>query len=405
MPSFSYRALSQTGTIVSGSMSAPSSAEVIRQIEYLGLVPIDAVGEPERASVSQLSFAFLNKPRADDITLFTRDLALLLKAGAQLDTALELLASDTDLGRLGPIIAKVRASVIGGESLTEAISHHPSAFPQIYVALVRVGEVTGTLDNVLQVLAGERERAATVRRRIAEATRYPVFLLFGAGCVLTFFLLFVLPQFASFLRDSHAEIDPIVTFFFGLSDFVRDHGDMVLTFLTLALAATWLLARRPDVQRASWNTLARLPLVRSLLMFHTTGLFCRNLGLLLGSGLTMSATLRILIEMMNRPGQQSSWVSIADRVRHGSKLSDALADAEALPSMAVRMLRLGEETGQLAILSNHVADFYEAKLQRSIDRIVGIAGPAAIIGISAVVGGLIVSVMTSLLSVSQIVAS
>jgi general secretion pathway protein F len=402
MPSFSYRALSQTGTIVSGSMSAPSSAEVIRQIEYLGLVPIDAVGEPERASVSQLSFAFLNKPRADDITLFTRDLALLLKAGAQLDTALELLASDTDLGRLGPIIAKVRASVIGGESLTEAISHHPSAFPQIYVALVRVGEVTGTLDNVLQVLASP---PATVRRRIAEATRYPVFLLFGAGCVLTFFLLFVLPQFASFLRDSHAEIDPIVTFFFGLSDFVRDHGDMVLTFLTLALAATWLLARRPDVQRASWNTLARLPLVRSLLMFHTTGLFCRNLGLLLGSGLTMSATQRILIEMMNRPGQQSSWVSIADRVRHGSKLSDALADAEALPSMAVRMLRLGEETGQLAILSNHVADFYEAKLQRSIDRIVGIAGPAAIIGISAVVGGLIVSVMTSLLSVSQIVAS
>ena len=337
--------------------------------------------------------------------MFTRDLALLLKAGAQLDTALELLASDSDLGRLSPIIAKVRASLIGGESLAEAISHHPSAFPQMYVALVRVGEVTGTLDNVLQVLAGERERAATVRQKIAEATRYPGFLLFGAGCVLTFFLLFVLPQFASFLRDSHAQIDPIVVFFFGLSDFVRAHGEMVLAFLALALAATWLLVRRPDVQRASWNALARLPLVRSLLMFHTTGLFCRNLGLLLSSGLTMSATLRILIEMMNRRGQQASWVSVADRVRHGGKLSDALADTDALPSMAVRMLRLGEETGQLALLSNHVAEFYEAKLQRSIDRIVGIAGPAAIIGISTIVGGLIVSVMTSLLSVSQIVAS
>jgi general secretion pathway protein F len=405
MPNFRYRALSQAGAFVSGSMSAPSTAEVIRQIEYLGLVPIDAVGEAEQALTWRLSFSFLNRPRAEDITMFTRDLALLLKAGAQLDTALELLASDTDLGRLRPIIAKVRASLIGGESLTEAISHHPSAFPQMYVALVRVGEVTGTLDNVLQVLAGERERAATVRQKIAEATRYPGFLLFGAGCVLTFFLLFVLPQFASFLRDSHAEIDPIVIFFLGLSDFVRTHGDMVLVFLALALAATWLLARRPDVQRASWDALARLPLVRSLLMFHTTGLFCRNLGLLLSSGLTMSATLRILIEMMNRRGQHASWVRVADRVRHGGKLSDALADAEALPSMAVRMLRLGEETGQLALLSNHVADFYEAKLQRSIDRIVGIAGPAAIIGISTIVGGLIVSVMTSLLSVTQIVAS
>jgi general secretion pathway protein F len=94
---------------------------------------------------------------------------------------------------------------------------------------------------------------------------------------------------------------------------------------------------------------------------------------------------------------------VAERVRHGGKLSDALGDTEALPPMAVRMLRLGEETGQLAALSSRIADFYEEKLQRSLDRIVGIAGPAAIIGISIVVGGLIVSVMTSLLSVSQVV--
>jgi general secretion pathway protein F len=134
-------------------------------------------------------------------------------------------------------------------------------------------------------------------------------------------------------------------------------------------------------------------------------LFCRNLGLVLASGLTISATLRILVEIMSRRGEPEVWIRVADRVRHGGKLSDALADAQALPSMAVRMLRLGEETGQLATLSSRVAEFYEAKLQRSIDRIVGIAGPAAIIGISLVVGGLIVSVMTSLLSVSQIVAS
>jgi general secretion pathway protein F len=405
VPSFRYRALTQAGEIVSGSMSAPSSAEVVRQVEYLGLVPIDAIDEVGPAETSQFSFAFISKPRAEDVTTFTRDLALLLKSGAGLDIALELLASDIDIGRLGPIVGKVRASILGGESLTEAISHHPAAFPAIYVALVRVGEASGTLDHVLEVLAGERERTAVVRQKIAEATRYPAFLLFAAGCVLMFFLLFVLPQFASFFSDSHAKLDPIVVFLLGLSDLVRAHGDVILAFLAVAVPAAWLLARRADVQRASWNAMVRLPLVRSLLMFHTTGLFCRNLGLLLGSGLTMSATLRILIEMMNRRGEPDSWIRVADRVRHGGKLSDALADAEALPTMAVRMLRLGEETGQLATLSNRVAEFYEAKLQRSIDRIVGIAGPAAIIGISAIVGGLIVSIMTSLLSVSQIVAS
>ena len=102
-------------------------------------------------------------------------------------------------------------------------------------------------------------------------------------------------------------------------------------------------------------------------------------------------------------GNVELWTAAADRVRHGGKLSDALAVASSLPPMAVRMLRLGEETGQLPVLAGRVAEFYEAKLQRSLDRIVGIIGPLAIVGISAVVGGLIVSVMTALLSVTQLV--
>jgi general secretion pathway protein F len=139
------------------------------------------------------------------------------------------------------------------------------------------------------------------------------------------------------------------------------------------------------------------------MMFYRTSLFCRNLGLLLGSGVNLTTTLRILVDMMSSTGPSAVWTDAADRVRHGAKLSDALSDTKALPAMAVRMLRLGDETGQLSMLAGRVAEFYEAKLQRTLDRVVGIAGPAAIIVISIVVGGLIVSVMTALLSVSQIV--
>jgi general secretion pathway protein F len=107
--------------------------------------------------------------------------------------------------------------------------------------------------------------------------------------------------------------------------------------------------------------------------------------------------------MMSTTGPSAVWTDAADRVRHGAKLSDALSDTQALPAMAVRMLRLGDETGQLPMLASRVAEFYEAKLQRTLDRVVGIAGPAAIVVISIVVGGLIVSVMTALMSVSQII--
>ena len=244
MPSFRYRALTQAGEVVGGSIAAPTAAEVIRQVEYLGLVPIDAVNERAGATTSRFTLDFLTKPSAEDITIFTRDLALLLKSGARIDTALDLLATEMDIGRLRPIVGKVRADIIGGESFAEALSHHPAVFPDVYVALARVGEASGTLDHILEVLAGERQRVETVRRKLAEATRYPAFVLLAACSVLTFFLLFVLPNFASVLRDFNAKLDPIVAFFLGLSDLVRQQGDLIAAGSAIALMLGWLLSRR-----------------------------------------------------------------------------------------------------------------------------------------------------------------
>jgi general secretion pathway protein F len=146
-----------------------------------------------------------------------------------------------------------------------------------------------------------------------------------------------------------------------------------------------------------------LPLVRTLLAFHRTALFCRNLEVLLAAAVPLTRSLRILADMMATMGDAAVWARVVERVRHGGKLSEALAETAMLPAMAVRMLRLGDETGGLPVLAGRVADFYETKLQRSLDRVVGLIGPLAIITISIVVGGLIVSVMTSLLSVSQMV--
>lgn len=401
MPSFRYRALTQSGEIVSGSISAPTATEVAHRIEYLGLVPIETITE-DRSGGARFSLS-LSRPRAEDVTVFTRDLALLLKAGARINDALELLAQDVDVGRLRPTVAKVRAAVLSGESFAEAVSAYPTLFPPMYVALVRVGEASGTLDFILEVLGAERLRAEALRRRLADALRYPAFVLFAAFAVLTFFLMFVLPQFASVLRDFNAKLDPTVRALLGLSDFARGHTDAIALVLALAIATGWLLLRQARVRAKIMRVVARLPLIRPVLGFHRTALFCRNLGVLLGSGVALTTTLRILSDMMTTTGDSTDWAKTVERVRHGGKLSDALADTAALPSMAVRMLRLGEETGQLPMLAGRVAEFFEAKLQRSLDRVVGIAGPLAIISISIVVGGLIVSVMTALLSVSQIV--
>lgn len=402
MPNFQYRALTQKGEVVSGSLSAATASEVARRIEYLGLVPIEAVAG-QGTTISRMTVAFFSRPRGEDVTVFTRDLALLLRAGARLYDALDLLANDMDVGRLRPIVGQIKAAVVAGASFAEAISRHPELFSSMYVALVRVGEASGTLDHILELLANERVRAGALRRKLLDALQYPAFVLVAACGVLMFFLLFVLPQFSAVLRDFNAKLDPVVGAFLGLSDALHAHTTEIGASFALVLIVLWLVLRRASVRASLAGQLSRLPFVRTIFNFYRSGLFCRNLGILLGSGVNLTATLRILVNIMSATGGVAVWTETADRVRHGGKLSEALAATSILPPMAVRMLRLGEETGQLAVLAGRVADFYEAKLQRSLDRIVGIAGPAAIIVISVVVGGLIISVMTALLSVSQIV--
>ncbi len=402
MPNFRYRAMSQTGEIVTGSISASSLAEVSQRIEYLGLVAIDTALEGDAANWS-FSLPTLSRPRPEDVTIFTRDLALLMKAGARLNDALELLANDMDVGRLRPTVLKIKTAILSGESFAEAIGRHPALFPSMYVALVRVGEMSGTLDHILETLGSERARGEALRRKVTDALQYPAFVLLAAGAVLIFFVTFVLPQFSAVLRDFNAKTDPIIETFLALSDLLRGHGFEVITVVSGALVGAWLLWRRPNVRASVVTQLARLPVISSVVDFHRTALFCRNLGILLGSGVTLTTTLRILVDIMAVTGNVPVWTAMSDRVRHGGKLSDALTASAVLPAVAVRMLRLGEETGQLPTLAARVAEFYEAKLQRQLDRIVGIIGPAAIVTISIVVGGLIVSVMTALMSVTQVV--
>jgi general secretion pathway protein F len=403
MPNYRYRALNSKGELVSGAIAATAPGDVAPRVERLGLVLVDNVTLEEGGGSTGSILGIFNRPKAEDVTIFTRDLALLLRAGARINDGLELLAADRDFGRLRPVVADIRSHVVAGESFAEALARHEALFPPMYVALIRVGEASGSLDQVLEVLADERSRTETLKRRLGDAVRYPLFVLGAAGCVLLFFLTFVLPQFAGVLQDFGAKVDPIILTFLNFSTFLRGNSGVVLAIVAAVIAGSWLLLRQPGVRAGIFDVLARLPAIRQVMMSYRTSLFCRNLGVLLGSGVNLTTTLRILVDMMSTAGPSAVWSAAADRVRHGAKLSDALSETKALPSMAVRMLRLGDETGQLPVLAGRVAEFYEAKLQRTLDRVVGIAGPAAIIVISIVVGGLIVSVMTALMSVSQII--
>ena len=398
MPSFQYRALTTKGEIVGGAVEAPSRDFVVERVLSLGLIPIDG-DAPAPARAKRRG----PRPKPEDVTIFSRDLALLLRTGARIDDGLELMASDRDLGRMRPIVAQMLEAVLGGQSFAEALGARPDVFSSLYVALVGLGETTAMLPSILESIAAERARAEALRRRLVDALRYPAFLLAAACAVLIFFLTFVLPQFAAVFTDFHAKPDPVLATFLALSATLRANGAIYATIAGAILLLAFVALRSPGPRAWLLEQAGRLPFVGVAFEYHRTILFCRNLGLLLGGGVTLSAALRILVDVMAATGGARRWTPIVDGVRRGGKLSDALLGERLLPAMAVRTLRLGEESNQLPMLSARVADYYEARLDRVIDRIVGIVGPLAIVVISTIVGGLIVSVMTALISVNQMV--
>src|SRR6202161_2527342 len=258
VPNFRYRALTQNGEIVNGTLSAPTAAEVARRIEYLRLLPIETV-EDKRTDARSGGFGLFGRPSAADVTTFTRDLALLLKAGARLDDALELLSSDTDVGRLRPVVGKLRAALLSGESLADAVAGHPALFPPMYGALVRVGEVSGTLDQVLDLLGTERARSEQMRRKLTDAMQYPAFVLVAAAAVMLFFILFVLPQFSAVLQDFGAKSESALGTFIKLSDFLRANATAAMLVTAAAVAGIWWLLRRPGAGAAVMTAISHVP--------------------------------------------------------------------------------------------------------------------------------------------------
>src|SRR5665213_855522 len=270
MPNYRYRALNGNGELVSGAITATAPGDVAQRIERLDLVLVDNVTLEEGGGAGRSFVGIFNKPKPEDVTLFTRDLALLLRAGARINDGLELLAADPDFGRLRPVVADIRSHVIAGESFAEALSRHEGLFPAMYVALIRVGEASGSLDQVLEVLADERSRTEALKRRLGDAVRYPLFVLSAAGCVLLFFLTFVLPQFASVLQDFNAKVDPIILTFLNFSTFLRANSDLVLALLAASIVAGWLLLRQQGVRRSIANAATRLPAIRQVMMYYRT---------------------------------------------------------------------------------------------------------------------------------------
>jgi general secretion pathway protein F len=401
MPTFTYKAMDAHDRFITGEIEAADTREASRELEKLGYVVLNTeTGMRGGAGKSTLLRLFHRPAGRREMTVFLRELSLVLRAGLTLDDALLLLAGEEKAG-LAAIIRDLRVTITGGASFGDALQRHPRLFGPDLVAMVRVAEASGNLDGVLESVGEERARTERLLDKISGALRYPAVLLLVALSVLTFFLVVVVPQFASVLRDFGQSPSGLVGAVLATSDFFVAYGLWVAGILAAFVVLFVLILLRPRPRAIVVGYISRLPGLRGILELRRTVLFCSSLSTLLANGVTLTAALRVLVDL---PGAAAGGLDrVVEGVRRGGRLVDALSRIGYIPPLALKMLRVGEESGELAIVARRTAEFYESKLSDRLDRLAGVVGPTAIVVIAAIVGTLIVSILSALLSVNQLV--
>jgi general secretion pathway protein F len=289
-----------------------------------------------------------------------------------------------------------------GDSFADALERHPALFEPAHVAMVRAGEASGNLASVLRAIVDDRTQRQLLAERIGSAVRYPCFLIGSATVILIFFLFYVVPQFEPVFRDLGGRLNAGAAFVLATSNWLRDNFNLVLGAFVVGILGAWLGLRRRQTRRAIIAVLASLPGIAILACDRRAARLIGTLGLLVENGVALPTALKILSDVIAEPRHAAAMQRVHEQVRNGRRFADALAETDLLPPLAVRMLRVGDETGDLAQIARHAAQFYEHKLSTGLDRLMGAVGPMAIIVVSFLIGSLIVSIMSALLSITDL---
>lgn len=405
MARFRYQALNTSGELLTGEIDAESSRQVFGELEKLGHMPIEATELKDGAGGGTgglLSRLIASKPSREEITEITRDLAMLLKGGVSLHEALQLLSQMGGKPPLRNLMAALQRDIAQGKSFAEALGVHTDVFPPTYVKMVEVAESAGTLEATLDKIAQERTRSEALRRRVTSSLTYPLFLVVAACGVFLFVMLQVIPEFERALSGFMDKMDPQAKMIFALSRFVQANIDMILGIVAVLLVGGLLLSRSRAFLGFLIRTLGRLPGTRRIVQFQQTVFFCSTLGTLLASGVDITTSLRLVRDLFRDPRAAEKVDQLIAEVRQGHRVSDALAKLNLLPAYVIPILRVGEEAGELDTMAVRIGGFYEDRLDRALARLTSILGPSILILVSLMIAWLIVTVITALISVNEL---
>ncbi|MFU8877733.1 MAG: type II secretion system F family protein [Wenzhouxiangellaceae bacterium] len=395
MAAFDYRALEENRE-VRGVIQADTARAARGMLRERGLVPLSV--EPVATARGGSGSARLTRERA----LILRQMAALLRAGLPLEEVLALGAGQGTSARVERALAAMRARVLEGQSLSEAMAEQPALFPAMYSRSVAAAEQAGQLEPVVQRLAVQAERQLELARSLGVALVYPVLLVLISIAVVWGLVAFVVPRVVGVFEHSRHELPLMTRSLLEISGFISNYGLVaVIALVLLALALVWIF-RQPGPRLWRDRALLGLPLAGRLVRAHAAALFSRTLSILVGSAVPAVEALRASAEVVANRQVQHDLEMAAERVREGASISDALAPLEWLPPLTRRLIRGGEQAGDLGAMLDHAAALQEADLADAGKILMAVLQPVLILAVGLIVLYIVLAILLPIMNLSQL---
>jgi type IV pilus assembly protein PilC len=418
MPRFNYVALDARGQEASGLLEAVSSSAAISQLRQAGYFPTSVIEEALSApdgKQARRRTATATKPRAKKgivlfqrkkvrskvLMIFTRQLATLIDSGLPLLRSLNVLANQERDKVMKKTIDKLADSVQSGSTFSDALALHPKIFSDLYVSMVKAGEVGGVLELVLTRLSEFQEKAARIRNKIISAMVYPIIVMTMALGILCFLLVFIVPRFEVIFHDLLGDkpLPPATRFVLGASAFMQNHG-LILVGAVVAMVVIYNFIGRTRKGRLAIDSFKlRMPLFGNLNRKTAISRFARTLGTLVTSGVPILQALNITRETAGNAAIARAIARVHDSVKEGESIVQPLEASKAFPPMVVSMIDVGEETGKLPEMLLKIADVYDDEVDNAVAALTSMLEPIMIVFLAVIVGTIVLALFTPLISI------
>ena len=395
MPVFSYRATTADGAIVEGVIEAADEHTAADRIKNTGVIPLK-IFTPKEGARKKL---FVRSARNDVLT-FTTELSSLLTAGLPLDRALNILSEISENSAMKEVIQSVLKSIREGSSFSDALGKHPRVFPKLYANMIRAGESGGVLDVVLEKLNEFLESSKELRDHVFSAMIYPVILIVTGGLSIAVLLVYVLPKFSAIFAEMGTALPLPTQIVIAFSNALSTYWWMALSALLIG-AVLFKNYVGTDTGRYKWDEF-KLKLMGDVIMKIETARFTRTLGTLLKSGVPLLQALNNSKDIISNRVIASSIDAVSKGAKEGKGIAVPLTNSNVFPPLALSMIKVGEETGQLDTMLIRVATTYEKSLKLAIKRFISFFEPVMILTMGVVIGFIVVSMLMAIFSITNL---